>query len=295
MLFLSEKNPRQYGLAFILISTFFFTLVGILVKFASMEIPTLTIVFWRSLIGVLIVCSLVRFKVILLLGRGDTGGVLLARGILGTLAIVTSFYSIKLTLISNAVALFYTYPVFATIFSKMFLKERLPQFMGPIIITSFIGMTLITKPHLGTVRVGEVCGLLSGMFAGAAVTTIKYLRERENTYTVVFYFLAITSLVTIVKHGSSQILHFSQGFLWLGLIGVSATLGQLSMTYAYRFCKASEGSTLSLSSVILVMMAGYAFFGEVPDILSIVGTILILIAGFVVFYEAKYSHHLPLD
>ncbi len=293
MLSLSKRNPGRYGLLFILISTFFFTLVGIFVKLASIEIPTLTIVFWRSLIGVLIVCSLVRFNMGLLLGCGDTWWILLARGILGTFAIVTSFYSIKLTLISNAVALFYTYPVFAAILSKIFLKEKLPRFMVPIIIGSFIGMILITKPHLGTVRFGEVCGLLSGMFAGAAVTTIRYLRERENTYTIVFYFLAVTAVVTIIKHGSSQILHSPQGFLWLALIGVSATLGQFSMTYAYRFCRASEGSTLSLSSILLIMMAGYVFFGEMPDTLSILGTLLILIAGFAIFYEAKYSGQSP--
>ena len=173
------NKTKWYGLFFVLLSTVCFTVMGLIVKAASESFSPLTIVFWRSFLGILIIIGLIRFDWKQIIGENHY--MLIIRGIFGTLALITFFYAIKLTLIANAVSLLYTFPIFATIFSRIFLKEKLPSRTGLVIAISFVGVVFIVKPDFHSIHWGEYCGLLSGFFAGIAITTTNTIIIRMNT------------------------------------------------------------------------------------------------------------------
>ena len=74
----------------------------------------------------------------------------------------------------------------------------------------------------------------------------------------------------------------------LFLAGIGASLGQFSITTAYKYAPAKELSVFDYMQVIFAAILGMVFLGEVPVPLSIVGYVLIIgVASFRWWYTKK--------
>ena len=67
------------------------------------------------------------------------------------------------------------------------------------------------------------------------------------------------------------------------MAGLSATLGQFSITAAYTYAPASELSVYDYTQIVFAALLGMIFLGEVPDIISILGYLIICGAGIAMF------------
>jgi drug/metabolite transporter (DMT)-like permease len=67
------------------------------------------------------------------------------------------------------------------------------------------------------------------------------------------------------------------------MIGIFAAIGQFSLTYAYRFGKASDISIYNYSNIIFAAVIGFFIWGEISDIWSITGGSIIIIISIIVF------------
>ena len=67
-------------------------------------------------------------------------------------------------------------------------------------------------------------------------------------------------------------------FQWCCLLmaGVSASLGQFSITTAYKYAPAKEISVFDYTQVVFAALLGIIFLGEVPVALSIIGYAVII-------------------
>ena len=62
-------------------------------------------------------------------------------------------------------------------------------------IIAILGMLLIVKPEFSSSMIPSLAGLFSGIFAAAAYTCVRALREAP--YTIVFYFSLFSVIVLI--------------------------------------------------------------------------------------------------
>ena len=76
---------------------------------------------------------------------------------------------------------------------------------------------------------------------------------------------------------------------WLILIlaGLSAALGQFSITTAYRFAPAKKLSVFDYTQVIFATIWGLIFFHEMPTFFSIIGYAIIIGVAFVRWHKAR--------
>ena len=72
--------------------------------------------------------------------------------------------------------------------------------------------------------------------------------------------------------------------LYLVLAGTFACIGQLGITRAYLLAPAKEISVYDYFQVVFAAILGFFFFGDIPDILSILGYILICGSGVAMFF-----------
>jgi drug/metabolite transporter (DMT)-like permease len=79
-------------------------------------------------------------------------------------------------------------------------------------------------------------------------------------------------------------------FMFLMLAGVGASVGQFSITTAYKYAPAKEISVFDYTQVIFAAIWGMIFLGEIPVMLSIIGYIIII--GMAVLRWYYNLHHL---
>ena len=104
-------------------ASFAFSLMALGVKLVSRTLPSLEAVFFRSLIGTIMIVAVMKAKGVSLWGRKK--GLMILRGLSGFVALSLHFYTIEHLPLGTAVMLNYTSPIFVAVFAVLFLKERI--------------------------------------------------------------------------------------------------------------------------------------------------------------------------
>jgi len=284
------KDNKPKAIFFMILSSLFFALMGGMVK-STREIPVFQQVFVRNLVVVIFIFLGNKFyQNSNLLGKKKNRNYLVLRSIFGVIGLTTFFYAMSKLYLADATMLNKISPFFVTLFAGIFLREKIKKVQIPILIIAFIGALLIIKPRFDLTIIPALIGFISGVTSGAAYTVVRFLKEREPTLVIIFYFSFIALLSSIpFLFIEFKVPSLRQG-IFLIMIGLFATGGQIFLTLAYKHCEASRVAIYMYSHIIFALIFGIVFWNEIPDILSITGGILIIgsaVANYYVKREKK--------
>ncbi|EYE87757.1 membrane protein [Fervidicella metallireducens AeB] len=280
-------DNKRKAIILILLSSFSFAMMQTMVKLAG-NLPTFEKVFVRNLISLFIAFSIIYKNKASVFGKKENQKYLLLRSILGLLGVIFYFYSINHLIMADAAMLNKLSPFFVVIFAWIFLKEKLTKRNIISLFIVIIGAMLVIKPKFSLEIIPAAAGFFAAVCAGAAYTLVRFLGNRENPSTIVFYF----SLVSVIGVFPLMLLDFvfptKMQFLYLLGIGIFAALGQFSLTFAYKYGKAAEVAIFDYTNIIFAAILGFTLWGEIPDMYSFIGGILILgTALFNYLYNSK--------
>lgn len=252
------------------------------------SLPSAEKVFFRSFIGLLLTAAaFVVFCRPLPRPRNYRG--LIWRGVYGSLALLCYFYAIDRCGLPKATLYCYTYPVWATLLAWAELGERPSSHAIFATLVAVLGVALtleFPKDALLSFSHADLIGLLAGAFTGAAIVSVRRLRQVESSWWIVIFFTSIGALLSapflFVSFKLPAMLE------WLGLIALAAaaTVAQLLMTKAYRTLTAAEGSLLSLTVVPWSSLFSVIFLSEVPPLRFWVGAAVVFLAvGWLVLHQ----------
>ena len=215
--------------------------VGAIVKATSASLPGEVLVFFRNLVGALLLLPLLR---------------------LGGVPLRTPVFHLHLLRALFGVAALYGY---------FYVLARIP--LGEAVL-------LILKPGTGLFRPEVLVGILSGTCAAAAMVCVRQLgRRREPATRVVFYFAVLASLVSALPLAWAWQTPASATWPALLAIGVLASAGQYLLTRGYACAPAGQVGPFTYFSVLFSTLLGWWLWSELPDALSGVGALLVIAAG----------------
>ncbi len=265
-----------------IVASFFFACMGVCVKFAAEVFPAPEIVFYRSVISLVMMFILVRTRGIPI--TTPHWRFQIWRSASGFVSLLLYFYAIFMLPLATAVTLAYTSPLFLAVYLGWFGKARLGGAMLAALVLGFVGVVLLLRPTFHADQLlGGLVGLGSGMMAGLAYFNVKELGERgENEERTVFYF----SLFSTVASGVWMLLFklhridLYGGLLLLG-VGLFGTIAQLAMTRAYKRGNTLMSASLAYSTVIFASLFGMLFWQETLSLGAWSAIALIVASGLV--------------
>ena len=263
-----------------LIAGLLFSCMGLLVKLGSVYFSSTELVFYRSIIGFLIISVIIGIKglpVATLHWKNHCW-----RGLSGLSSLLMFFYCITELPLATAVTLSYTSPLFLTLFTTIMLKEHFHWQFAVSVIIGFAGVVLLLHPSIQEEQwTAGIIGLASGFLAAVAYLNIKFLGNLgEPDWRVVFYFTLISTIITsiwMIFDTFHPITPFN--FLLLMGIGITATLAQLALTRAYRTGRVLVVGALAYSTVLFACVWGILIWDEILSLLSLTGIGCIVASG----------------
>lgn len=274
---MTSSHDLWLGAAFIVAGELMFASMGVGIRFAAAELPNESIVFFRNLLGLLILAPW-------LLHQGLKGfrtkvpHLHLLRGIAGVSAMYCFFYAIAHMPLADAMLLKLTSPLFIPIVALLWLREGVSARIWLALGIGFAGVLLILRPGTGIPPVALIA-LLGGLFAAVAKVTVRRLSRSEPPLRIVFYFALIAALVSAVPQAWAWQMPTASGFAWLGAIAVFATLGQICLTRGLALAPAAHMGTFGYFAVVFGAMYGWIFWAEPLSWWTVAGSLLILGAG----------------
>ncbi|MDO4788420.1 MAG: DMT family transporter [Johnsonella sp.] len=276
------SNKRK-AIILMLLSTFSFSLMQLIVKISGKRIPTMEQIFFRNLITLAVSAALILKGKALFLGKKENRPALLARSVFGYIGVAGYFYATRNMNITDASLLHRSSPFFVIIFSALFLKNRLDRTKIIALIGAFCGAVLIINPSFNMEAFPAFIAILSAAGAGGAYVVISSLKGKENNATIIFYFSAVSCILSLIIGYGDFIFPSARDWLALLGIGLFAGLGQILLTQAYKMTEPGGISIINYSGIFFSAILGFIFLQERIGFRTLAGGALILSAALLLF------------
>lgn len=292
------------GIVYMVIAAFCFSVSGACTRVLGKEISSVELVFFRNCIGVMFIFYSVNKRPLVQVGGKPM--LLIFRGITGTLALYTFFYSITRIGLAEAITYQQSYPVFLAVFSLFYFNERMASKEWAAVILGFAGICLVFLPQISVDILAvqhHSIGLLNAVLTALAYLSIKGLSKIYDSRSIVLSFMLSGILLPIFSliagyYIKEDYLGFLVGeftmpdgiqWAWIWVLSISALIGQIYLTKAFTYGKVGPVSAMGYSNIVFSVFFGVLLGDAIPNLISFIGIALIVFCGVIIAYSSKGS------
>lgn len=265
------------------LAALFFSLMSLLVRIAGRGLPTMEVVFARSVLVLAISGTfLARARTS---PWGTKRKVLLLRGVLGFVALSCFYYALIHLPLADATVIQYTNPVWTALLAALFLSEAIGGRELTLSVVSLGGVVLMTRPTFlfggdapalppGVVGVA----LIGAVVSGAAYVSVRLLGRTEDPLVVVFWFALVSTIGSIPFLWGRFVIPDPRESLVLAGVGVTTYLGQLFITMGLRDERAGRAMGVAYLQIVFAALWGILALGEYLDRWTLAGASIVLLS-----------------
>jgi drug/metabolite transporter (DMT)-like permease len=286
---------------------FVFSIQDALLKYVSGSYPLTEALVFRTVVAVPILTYLVW--------RGDglaalfkNVGFLALRAFILFFAYTAYYLAFPALPLTDAVALYFTVPLFVVIMAGPYLGERSNWKVWAAVLIGLAGVAVMLRPGEGLFEWAALLSLFSAATYAfsqlmarkvGATTSASVLSFYQN---LVFFIVAVVLALLFRVTGIQDAVHPSLNFLvrpWTtpnladGLImaacGIVAAAGTVLLVNGYRYAAANIAAAFEYTGLIWLTLWGWVFFHEVPRASTVAGAGLIVIAGLLALRARRSS------
>ncbi|MBV7257528.1 DMT family transporter [Pacificimonas sp. WHA3] len=280
--------PALAGPFWIVCSSLLFAAGWTFIKLAGADIHPFAVVFWRCLIGALLLSPFVLSgHVKMPLGR--MGGHI-GRATSGIIAMFCTFYALANAPIATVQAITFAAPVFATVGAVLFLGEKVRMRRVAALGIGFAGVMVVLQPWSQPLTIGVSVAVIAALAMAVTTIAIKKLVGFDRPMTVVAWSFVLPILPSLFA--ASFVWTWPQPRTWLYLLGIGifTLAGQSAMVRAFSLAEASAIMPYDFVRFGFILAIGVTLFGEAlsPAVL-IGGGIILASAIYLAYREAQLA------
>jgi drug/metabolite transporter (DMT)-like permease len=273
-----------FAILLILISVFFGSTMGALMKLAQTDLNVYTAGFLRFFLGLIIITPYIlksKFKVY----KTKNFKVHLIRASLNLPAMLLGFAALTIVPFEKISALHFIVPFIVTILAVIFLKEKIHLYRISALFIGFIGMLVILRPGIIDVTIGIQMALLSSFIWAIVIVITKKLTESDSAMSILTYqytFMTFLSFVLVLFFWSIPSL---SSLIYIFLAACSGTILHIALNHAYKLVDVSMTQPFSFLGLVVASLYGYFLFDENPDMFTWIGSLIIFIGVTLIAYR----------
>jgi drug/metabolite transporter (DMT)-like permease len=220
----------------------------------------------------------------------------LGRGMAVGTATATFFLSLRVMPLADATAIVFTSPVWTVILSFIFLRERPKPAVLVAILLASAGVLMILRPNVLAFGWEAMLPLIAAL----AMACLFILNRRVGglapvivmQWVVAMMALPILFALTVLGHLSGDPAHAvgwppASVVLRCAIVAVTATLGHWCIFRATELASASTIAPMTYVQLLVAVIAGALFFGDLPTLAMAGGAALIIAGGLWLWHRQR--------
>ena len=245
----------------------------------SAQLSTFQILFFRSVIGFLIVAFF--------LGCSNWRQILTKHLHIHVLRNISHFggqfgwfYGIAFIPLAEVFALEFTVPVWTAVLATVLLREQITQARVAAIIFGVLGVFLILRPGLAVISPAALAVLGSAFCYALSHTLTRRLALVDTPLTILFYMTVIQlplGFVTSIFDWTTPSLAMLP---WIIVVGVAALSGHYCMARALAIADAIVVVPMDFLRLPLIAAVGFLFYRESLDWFVLVGGVVMFTGNY---------------
>lgn len=228
----------------------------------------------------------------------------LLRSLMLVLMWVAYYLALPRVQLSQAAAVYYTIPLFVTLFSALFTGDRVSSKTWLAIIVGFVGVIIIVRPEGGEFNAYLLLPLLAAILYALAMILTRTRCRQENPRVLSLMLnlsfiatgLIAIALLAIVDPDPLQIARYPflmvawqslevTEWLAMSVLAMVVVAGSIFAALAYQRAPSPLVATFDYSYLAFSAFWGFVFFADLPDLFSFAGMSMIVIAGILVLWR----------
>ena len=295
-------SNSQKGILLIIIGMSIFSIQDVLVKYLSGSTSVLQIFFVRSIVGLLTISLYLSFTKQKIIFKSQYPLLTFIRVVLFFSAFLAFYVSLSNLSLAVANTLFFTSPFFITIFSMIFLKEKIGIRRWTAIITGFFGVIIVMNPKVENLNLFYLLPVYCAVCYALSMIIIKKTSDKDSVYSQIFHLyisaLILSSLISLFigdgsfnKYNDPALqflfrewhLSLNENTIFLFIIGFSGAGGFFCLHLAYRIASPPTIAPFEYILIFWSISLGWLVFGDVINLRVVIGIIIIVASGMYVF------------
>lgn len=256
----------------------------------SAELGTFEILFFRSVIGLLVL--------VLLLSRSGwhhlataSIGLHFVRNIAHFAGQFGWFYAIAFIPLAAVFAIEITTPIWTTVFAVFLLGERITRARFAAICLGFAGVLLILRPGAAVVHPAAVAVLLGAVAFGLSITLTKRLAARDAPMAILFYMALIQLPLALLPAAANWVNPALRLWPWLIAVGLTSLTAHYCMVRALAVADATVVIPMDFLRLPLISLLGFLLYNERIEWFLLMGAALILAGNLVNVRAEQHRAH----
>ena len=273
------RSPVTLAAAWMLGALLSFLAMALGGRELSSGLSTFQILFFRSLVGLVVIALLVALRTGLQPLRSGRVGAHVSRNVFHFGGQFGWFFAISAIPLAEVFAIEFTIPIWTALLAAFFLGERLSRARLLALLLGIGGVLVILRPGASMVQPAALAALLGAIAYAAAHVQTKRLTTTESPMTVLFYMTLVQLPLGLAGAATDWRPVLAVHAPWLIVVGLSALSAHYCLTRALKL--ADVGVVLPMDFLRLPMVAvlGYWLYGETVGIFFVLGTAMILLGN----------------
>lgn len=252
-------------------------------------VDPLQVIFFRNAFCILFMMPLLAVRGPAL-ARTDQFKFYAVRATLAFLSMMAWFYALAHIPLAELTSIGFLGPLFATVFSALFLGEVVRLRRISALAVGFVGAMIMLRPGSSAFGIGQAFALFSAVSAGIVGPMLKQMTAREDADKIVFISNILTTPMSLVP--ALFVWQWPPLALWPCLVGMGfcAVVGHISLMRGFATTDASLVFTYEFSRLPFAVLVGYFLFHESVDKWTIVGATVIFASAFYITRREAQIH-----
>jgi len=274
-----SREPIFKAALWMLVALSSFSLMAVAAKELSVSLGTAQILFFRSLIGLLLISAVVAVR-----GVGDLKIRCFKKHLGRNLAHFVGqygwIYGLGFIPLAEVFALEFTVPIWTAIAATFLLNEPLSKTRVIAIALGLAGVMIILRPTAQLIHPAALAVLVSAMAFGLSHTLTRSLVQHDAPLAIIFYMCLIQLPLALLLSLGHWSMPSGSLWLWLLLIGITAMSAHYSVSKALSYADAMVVIPMDFLRLPLIMLVGFFFYHETIDGFLLLGAALMLLANY---------------
>jgi len=258
-----------------------------LIKILGNRLPSFEIVFFRSLLQLVVLASVfmrIGFSA-LKTTRPFLQGL---RALVAVVLINCNFYAFTQLPIADVTAIGFSRNLFLVILAIPLLGEKVNIHRLIATIAGFAGIIIIIRPGYSALESAALFALAGAALGSTMMIMIRKLTLTDSNVVMMTYpSLAVVTATAIPTYLYWLTPDLKESLLLLAMAALGVT-GQWCMIQAFRLGEVTAVAPASYMRLLFATLIGFLVFAELPDLITVFGILIIVGSNlFLVFQEKK--------
>ncbi len=276
----NPEHDHRRGVWMMLVAVLMFALMDAGLKSLSAHYPPLQVATLRGLSSLPLVLAWALLTVGLRPLLRIRWSLHLLRGVLGIVMMGSFVYALKRMPLSTAYSIFFVAPLLITALSVPILGEKVGPRRWTAIAVGLLGVLTVLRPTgAGVFTWAGLAVLVAALAYAVSAITVRVLARTDSNQAMVFWLLTMLAFGAGVLALPNWVPLRMQDVWIIAVIGMAGTLGQYTVTEAFRRGEASLIAPLEYTALVWGVALDLALWGVLPDAVTWLGAAIIIASG----------------